>query len=195
MFDSKEIAKQALLRAEEIKEENNIKGKRWKIASALTACAVCVVMVVIFSPLGMKPDGYMMADTDPMPLAALMLPDDNAVPFVTGEGDEQAADVSGFIIPGYDFIRIPAETTYVNMLLINPVGNPGDFTFEIMLKKSGETLYKSGLVAPSMCLENVTISRPLLKGAYEAYLKINIYEPHSQSAIGDAGVDFVLIVE
>ena len=195
MFDSKEIARQALLRAEEIREENKLKKKRWTMASALTACAACVILVVIYFPLGMTPNGYLTADADPMPLAAPVLPDDNAVPFVMGEGDEPTAFISEFTIPGYDSIRIPADTVDVNMLLINPADNPGDFTFEIVLKESGETLYKSGLVAPSMCIENVTILRPLPGGEHEAQLKINIYEPGSLIALGDASIDFILIAE
>jgi hypothetical protein len=197
MFDSKEIAKQALLRADEIKEESKLRQKRWKTASILTACAACVIMVVIYFPLGMTPDGYMIAEVDPIPLSAPLLPDNNAVPYITAEGGGPVMSIPEFTIPGYDTIRIPAGAADVNMLLINPAGNPGDFTFEIILKDSGETLYKSGLVTPAMCIENITVSKPLPKGEYEAHLKINIYEPDSLNpvSIGDAGIDFILVAE
>ena len=99
----------------------------------------------------------------------------------------------GIKIPGYGTVTLPSGTTDVKMILLNPEGNPCYFVFDLVV--NGETYYKSDLVEPSMCIEDLQLTRPLPKGTHTATLKIGTYSlDESLSPMNGANVDFELIV-
>lgn len=49
-------------------------------------------------------------------------------------------------------------------------------TFALYLEDNNEKLYESGLVAPGKHLQNITFTRPLAEGEYNAYLIIQPYK-------------------
>lgn len=81
------------------------------------------------------------------------------------------------------------------MELWNPDGNPCYFTFELVLKDSDEVLYSSKLVPPGDVISDVTLSRALDAGEYQATLRITTTSLEDGSAMNGANVETVLIVQ
>ena len=105
------------------------------------------------------------------------------------------APAEGIKIPGYPSITLPKEKATVNVALLNPEGNPCYFTFEIVLKDTGESLYKSKLVPPGKAITEITMSRALSAGEYNATIKITTTSVADGSAMNGANVETVLIVK
>ena len=126
-----------------------------------------------------------------------------------GEIDENAGDwngeklpdktddapAAGIKIPGYPSITLPKNQKTVNVALLNPEGNPCYFTFEIVLKGTGESLYQSKLVPPGKAITEITMSRALSAGEYNATIKITTTSLEDGSAMNGANVETVLIVK
>lgn len=81
------------------------------------------------------------------------------------------------------------------MALLNPEGNPCYFTFEIVLKDSGETIYTSKQVPPGKVISNVTLNRALSPGEYDAIIKITTNSTEDMHAMNGANVETVLVVK
>ena len=105
------------------------------------------------------------------------------------------APAVGIKIPGYPSITLPANQESVNVALLNPEGNPCYFTFELVLKESGESLYKSKLVPPGQAITEITMSRALSAGEYNATIKITTTSLEDGSAMNGANVETVLNVK
>lgn len=114
----------------------------------------------------------------------------------TGEKPEdKGGEATGIKIPGYPSITLPADKKDVTVALLNPEGNPCYFTFKLVLKDSGETLYTSKLVPPGKAITNITLSKPLAKGEYNATIQISTASLTDGSAMNGANVETVLIVK
>ena len=105
------------------------------------------------------------------------------------------APAAGIKIPGYPSITLPKDQETVNVALLNPEGNPCYFTFELVLKDTGETLYKSKLVPPGQAITEITMSKALSAGEYNATIKITTTSLEDGSAMNGANVETVLIVK
>ena len=105
------------------------------------------------------------------------------------------APAAGIKIPGYPSITLPADQETVTMALLNPEGNPCYFTFEIVLKDTGESIYKSKLVPPGKAITEITMSKALPAGEYDATIKITTTSLADGSAMNGANVETVLIVK
>ena len=105
------------------------------------------------------------------------------------------APAVGIKIPGYPSITLPKDQKTVNVALLNPEGNPCYFTFELVLKDTGETLYQSKLVPPGKAITEITMSRALSAGEYNATIKITTTSLEDGSAMNGANVETVLIVK
>ena len=105
------------------------------------------------------------------------------------------APAAGIKIPGYPSITLPKDQKTVNVALLNPEGNPCYFTFEIVLKDTGESIYKSKLVPPGKAITEITMSRALTAGEYDATIKITTTSVADGSAMNGANVETVLIVK
>ena len=105
------------------------------------------------------------------------------------------APAAGIKIPGYPSITLPKDQKTVNVALLNPEGNPCYFTFEIVLKSTGESLYKSKLVPPGKAITEITMSKALPAGEYNATIKITTTSLADGSAMNGANVETVLIVK
>ena len=105
------------------------------------------------------------------------------------------APAVGIKIPGYPSITLPADQQTVNVALLNPEGNPCYFTFELVLKDTDETLYKSKLVPPGQAIRSITMSKALSAGEYNATIKITTTSLEDGSAMNGANVETVLIVK
>ena len=105
------------------------------------------------------------------------------------------APAAGIKIPGYPSITLPKGQKTVNVALLNPEGNPCYFTFELVLKDTGESLYKSKLVPPGKAITEITMSKALPAGEYAATIKITTTSLADGSAMNGANVETVLIVK
>ena len=105
------------------------------------------------------------------------------------------APAVGIKIPGYPSITLPKDQKTVNVALVNPEGNPCYFTFELVLKDTGETLYKSKLVPPGQAITKITMSKALSAGEYNAIIKITTTSLEDGSAMNGANVETILIVK
>ena len=105
------------------------------------------------------------------------------------------APAVGIKIPGYPSITLPKDQQTVNVALLNPEGNPCYFTFEIVLKDTGESIYKSKLVPPGQAITEITMSKALSAGEYAATIKITTTSLEDGSAMNGANVETVLIVK
>ena len=188
MFDSKEIAKRALLRAEEIKAEK--KRRRVRIGSAGVLFSLCAAAAVfaLTQYQAYTPAPHMLVDEPRIPLAEAMQPDAEARPYPAAAA-ERAPDI---VIPAYDRAAVPAGETGLQMTLLNPEANPCYFTFEIILEDTGESLYQSGLTGPAMCIDGPVLKKGLTQGEYKAALIIRAYELDSLAAISSVTVKFDL---
>ncbi len=109
--------------------------------------------------------------------------------------DKSESSAVGIKIPGYPSITLPANQKNVTMALLNPEGNPCYFKFEIVLKDTGETIFESKLVPPGQALTDITLSRALEAGEYNAVIKITTSSLETLSAMNGANVETVLIVK
>jgi hypothetical protein len=81
------------------------------------------------------------------------------------------------------------------MALMNPEGNPCYFKFEIVLKDTEETIYESQYVPPGKTISDVTLTRPLSEGEYNATIKISTVAMDQQTPLNGANVETVLIAK
>ena len=100
----------------------------------------------------------------------------------------------GIKIPGYPSIALPAGEREVSVSLVNPEGNPCYFTFELALKDTDEVLYTSRLVPPGQAVYEITLSRALEAGEYDAVLRISTTSLTDGSEMNGANVETRLIV-
>lgn len=105
------------------------------------------------------------------------------------------APSEGIKIPGYPSITLPKDQATVAVAFLNPEGNPCYFTFELVLKDTNETLYKSKLVPPGKAITQITMAKALGEGNYNATIKITTKSLADGSAMNGANVETVLIVK
>ena len=105
------------------------------------------------------------------------------------------APAAGIKIPGYPSIALPKDKETVTVAFVNPEDNPCYFTFELVLKDTGESLYKSKLVPPGQAITQITMARALSSGEYNAIIKISTTSLTDGTAMNGANVETVLIVK
>ena len=172
---------------------------RTKILVLFVAVLLCVTTFLAVYALNVPKTVQF---TDPgVPLAdgimagGIVLDLDNAAKAYIGEIPEnKSGGKPGIQIPGYSSITIPANTSNVDITLLNPEGNPCYFTFELVLINTGESLYSSKMVEPSNCIEQITLSKPLAKGEYKATIIVRTYSLEDLVPMNDANVETNLIV-
>lgn len=104
----------------------------------------------------------------------------------------------GIAIPGWSNIKLPAGQTEAQTSLYNPEDNEGWYylTFELRLKETDEVVFATGLIPPGQYLNQVTLTRALEKGRYDAILHVQPYRmADAQSPTNNADLDILLIVE
>ena len=136
------------------------------------------------------------ADTDTNSSKNSLDIDPNAGQY-NGETPEDKSDGEevGIKIPGYPSITIAKDTENVKMALLNPEGNPCYFKFQIVLKETGETIYESQYVPPGDVISDVTLTRPLEEGEYDATIMISTIALDQETPLNGANVETVLIAK
>lgn len=122
--------------------------------------------------------------------------DPNAADYTGAQPEDNGGASEGIKIPGYPSITLPADTKDVAVAFLNPEDNPCYFTFELVLTDTQETLYTSKLVPPGKAITQITLSRALAAGEYNAVIKISTTSlEDGVSAMNGAEVETVLIVQ
>ncbi len=127
-------------------------------------------------------------------------PDINAGEYVEPEADNTVS--KGISVPGWNSLSIPKNKKEVTVDFYNPEENEGLYhlTFELRLpdesEQGYEVLYKSGLVDPGLHIQNITLSRELDAGIYDAMIHVQPYRMDEQkTATNNADMQTQLIVE
>ena len=108
----------------------------------------------------------------------------------------------GVAIPGFGKMTIPAYTKELKGInLHNPTDNEGWYylTFKLcLLDKNGqvsEVLYESQLLPPGLYIQDITLSRGLAKGTYEAVMQVQPYRIADKSPTNNADLRLTIIVK
>ena len=126
--------------------------------------------------------------------------DPNAGQYVEPEKDTTPS--KGVAIPGWGSITIPANSKVVQVKFENPEANKDLYylTFELRLtnntEKGYEVLYKSQLVPPGQCIQNIELSKALTAGEYDAVVHVQPYKmDEAKTPTNNADMKTKLIVK
>lgn len=160
-----------------------------KRSHLITAVLVAVVLVAGGITLGLNWNNWFGGNTD---LKAEI--DPGAKDYDGSKPKDIGGTSKGIAVPGYPSIEFPANTKDVQVVLLNPKDNPCYFTFELILKDTGESLYKSKQVPPGKAVTDITLAHALKPGKYEAVIQIATSSLEDQSPMNGANVETTLIV-
>ena len=187
MPDNKEIAQRALALAE---KKAALKQKYLKIAvSAGGICAVflfALITVYTLPLLYIFPESLDSVQNNFDGLVFNEFVEDNEIP------------LAGFFAVGSGYSKYSEYTVAggeLGITLSNPEANAYYLTFEIALAETGETLYRSYMVAPGLSIEGVSLSELPEAGGYNAELIIRAYDLQDFSEIKSEKSDLYLIFE
>ena len=161
------------------------------VTGIISLCVVCAA--VLFGILGVNRHN----ETNDPSLAdsASLIFDSNANEYSGDDPKDKSPGAAGIKIPGYSAFAMSSDSTDMNVLLLNPEGNPCHFVFEMVLTGTGETIYKSQMVEPSKCIEGISLVKPLHKGTYDLALKIHTYNIETLVPMNGADISVALYVE
>lgn len=89
---------------------------------------------------------------------------------------------SGISVPMFDKVIFPADDQSVQMVLLNPEGNPCYFRYTLTLSDSGEVLYQSGLIPPGMAVTDLELQRSLPMGEYSLDISVETFSLDEERA-------------
>jgi len=167
LLNSKEIAKRALILADE-KKALRKRGRVRLIIAAIAVAAAILAIAAILTLFHLDIE----LEEEPIPLAS--------------------PDMVFF--PDMESLTVSAGASEALILLENPDGNGCYFIFEIILVGTGEALYVSAPVAPGEKIESVRLTRPLEKGEYKAAFNIRAYAIGGIEEIDAKRSEFILNV-
>ena len=184
------------IKPNEPKTEQHSSDRKWKIlvvilAVLLLLCGGCMIIWggVPFFPAAAPNDGGSTSQ------GVGLVVDPNASEYV------EPTPAPGVAIPGFGEMTIPANTKeLIGINLHNPKKNEGWYylTFKLsLLDNNGEvseTLYESQLVPPGLYLQDITISRGLAPGEYDAVMLVQPYRIADLSQTNSANIEFVIVV-
>ena len=108
----------------------------------------------------------------------------------------------GVTIPGFGSMTIPANTKEIRGInLHNPTDNADWYylTYKLCLLDSNgevsEVLYESQLLPPGLYLQDITLSRGLASGEYEAVMQVQPYRIADKSPTNSADLRMTIIAK
>ena len=165
-----------------------------------TVCIVLAIVVVIVACLLCTRCSSCSSDTTTTTLPEAPEIDPDAGEYVEPEPTESEP---GVVIPGWVTLSLPAGTTEVSGTVdfYNPEDNADWYylTFELLIpdeeSETGyESVYKSGLIAPGLHVQSITLDRPLEAGTYDAYIHVQPYRMDDKSPTSNADLAIELNV-
>jgi len=171
------------------------KQKKNKLPIIILCIIVSVISIIIGTKIANKP-------REPSSGGVSLEIDKNAGGFVAPSGGDNNTPSKNVAIPGWGSITIPANKTEVTVNFRNPDENKGLYylTFELRLLNNSEqgyeVLYTSGLVEPGLYIQNITLSRGLKKGTYDAVVHVQPYRmDKNKTPTNNADMQTKLIVK
>ena len=152
-------------------------------ASVAVILTITVLLTAIYGnrqPYTLIPDGSAPLTGNPPPGVS--------------SNDPNARTPGGISIPGVNNVEITAGTTEFKMPLSNPAENPCSLVFELSLKETGETLFKSSPLIPGMFIEDIALLSVLPRGEHIIDLKVRMYSLTNPETIGNVGFEFIIAV-
>jgi len=167
--------------------------KKGTVALKTSHLVIAVFLIAAIGAGAYFAVNYFSKPEEKQPQGGGLVFDPNAKDYTGDDPENKGGEKQGIKIPGYGTVTLPAGKTDVKMVLLNPEGNPCYFTFELVV--DGETYYKSGLVEPSKCIEDLKLTKPLKKGEYQAVLKVRTFSlDESLTPMNSSDVKFDLVV-
>ncbi len=125
--------------------------------------------------------------------------DPNAQLYSGEEPENIGGAETGVAIPGYGELSISANTQNIDLIFLNPSSNGESektyyLTFELILKDTGESLWKSGKVRPGYSVNQEVLKRALSAGTYDVIIKTQPYTADGATA-NSANMETTLVVE
>lgn len=157
----------------------------------LVLLAVCVVIAGGVLTAVFWPD---ITASQPIPEVSVSL-DPNAEDY-SGEKtqlDKGNPDAANTQIPGYKSLEIDAASGELNIAPHNPEGNPCYFVISLLVH--GETIYKSGMIAPGQALYHSNVTTIPAKGTYTATVKYECFHLITQAPLNGAEINVELVVK
>lgn len=183
-------------------EEKNSKTK-WAVLLLLLILLVLVIVIVILLLLKMKCGGTIEPPTDSsgnLSGGVGLVIDPTAENGMSYDKDDAAEQ--GVAISGQKFMTIPADKKEIEVDFYNPEENAELYflTFELRLYNNSqqgyEVLYTSGLVEPGKHINQITLSRKLEEGVYEAAIHVQPYRMNEERTLtNNADIKIDLIVK
>ena len=188
MFDARNLYKKTMVRTGEIEADAKRAGVFRRAAIAMVGiCAMCAVAILLISPFGGAQEDFMMFEDDSVPLSSFAVPqvEKNTLPIT---GMEKCVSISG--VNGISVNGVGAD-----IVLFNPEGNNCNYSFEIVLGGTNETLYESGLVEPGRFIDKLSLNKQLEKGEHDVEMIIRFFDTENFTFINSAVSNFTLIIE
>ena len=151
-------------------------SRKWRKATILTGVtsAAIIVAILVFSPLSFLQGNQTRLEDPGVPLAAT------------------PANEPGFIIQEIDGVTIRSDTRDLEIFLLNPEDCEYYIVFEALL--DDKLLAVSEMIAPGGSIDGLKLNEPLVKGVYNAVLKVYTYDAVDFSEKGWVSISFVLNV-
>ena len=182
-------------------DKMNNRLKRRVLWILLTFLILGIIILIIFLIKGCHAEIPGQTDSSDNPVGGVGLVIDP-----DGESSKPSENISseeqGVAISGRSSITIPANEKDVKVDFYNPEENKDLYylTFELRLfndsKQGYEVLYSSGLVEPGKHIQQITLSRGLEKGVYEAVVHVQPYRMSEERTLtNNADMKTVIIVK
>ncbi|MBQ3841329.1 MAG: tRNA (uracil-5-)-methyltransferase [Ruminiclostridium sp.] len=103
------------------------------------------------------------------------------------------SDSGSIDIPGYESLSFKAGNTAQSVNLKNPQTN--DCYFVLSLITDGETLWTSDYIEPGYAVKNLTLTRALEKGEYDAVLHYDCFTLNDKTPLNGAEIQLKINVK
>ena len=87
----------------------------------------------------------------------------------------EAGEMPGIEIPGYTIIPVKADSTEVEIELLNPEENNVYFQITMSLKDSDQQLFQTKLIKPGQHLYKIQLDQPLAPGEYDVVIHYDTF--------------------
>ena len=161
----------------------------------LAACLVLIAAAVVFA-LNINKGQEVASVPDEQVAEAGKQPEleEGAVDWEGMKPQDTGGVVLGIAIPGYKSITVDANKTDVKVNFQNPEGNPCYFEISLILD-DGTELYKSKMVEPGKGLYDISLSKALDPGEYDAVVKYDTFSLEGLAPMNGAEVQIKLIAQ
>ncbi len=170
-----------------MEKRNRKKGNRGLLVALIVILAA--ILVTLLYVFVLQPQGEQQAKED-----AIVAEENAQMGILPDMSDEEIRERLNTIVAD-SMLNISINSNPVfatggaegNLRIENIPGNQYGFVVEIKLDDTGETIYKSGLIAPGYFVEKATLLRELKKGIYPATAVFTAYETDGKREVGSAG--------